>query len=71
MNAKLTREHENGRNLKNTVTLVFTELTRGESEFYYEALMGFLNNSEDLKKKYFTKRSAEQMWDELTKKKEE
>jgi hypothetical protein len=48
--------HEDDESFKTShkVVLVFEDLNRGESDFYYEALMDFLNRSEKMKGKYYS-----------------
>lgn len=75
MQIELTRKHkrdfikdlEHGQqNSGNEVHLDCTGLNRGESEFFYESLMTFLNNADKQMERYFVKRDLA-----ILKKKEE
>lgn len=40
----------------NDIILIVSNATRGESEFWYNSLMNFVNESDEKKKEYFRKK---------------
>lgn len=57
----LTRERRDagkGDATTNCVVLSIIGCNRGESEFYYEALLDFLNKRKELEKEYYAKKQA-------------
>lgn len=70
MKIELTRHQERGgihidSNVKNTVTLIISDLHRAESDFFYEALTNFLNKSSPAMKRYFDENTDLKKWEKI------